>query len=197
MSNKLMLHMFSRLFLCSILTLFLTIVPNAVSGQSTGDSLYLPFIVSALSTNGPNEQEQQIAELLHNEHGQQRPYLHYSVILATVARQRATDMAQRAYMSHINPDGQGPNYLVRQAGYVLPAYYGQALDANNIESIAAGQTTAKQTWADWLASPAHRTHVLGTDPFYAAQVDYGVGYVYKAGSPYGYYWVVITAQPVP
>ena len=197
MSGRLTLHFFSRLFLGVFLAWFLTGAHVAGKDQSTGGAIYLPLIVTASSAHEPNAQEQQIAELLHNESGQQRPYLHYSVILSTIARQRCADMAQRGYMSHTNPDGQGPNYLVRQAGYVLPAYYSQALDANNIESIAAGQATATQTWAAWLGSPAHRTHVLGTDPFYAAQVDYGVGYVYKADSPYGHYWVVITAQPGP
>ena len=103
-------------------------------------------------------------------------------------------MGTRAYFSHTNPDGYGPNYLVQQAGYALPNWYSQELDANNIESIAAGYGTASAAWEGWMNSTGHRTHILGLDSFWAEQTDYGIGYAYIPGSPYGHYWVVITAR---
>ena len=118
-------------------------------------------------------------------------------VLAQVARERALDMAQRRYFSHTTPEGYGPNYLVREAGYILPSYYGVENNANNIESIAAGNSTASATWQQWMGSSPHRTHLLGLIPFFAEQIEYGIGYAYDPNSPYRYYWVIITAKPGP
>jgi uncharacterized protein YkwD len=154
---------------------------------------YLPFI--SLPACNPNHQEQQLAALMASDPGQQRPSLTCHPALAQVARERALDMVERHYFSHTNPDGYGPNYLVRQAGYVLPSYYQTAPTANNIESIAAGNPTASLTWAQWMSSSGHRRHLLGTESFFAEQVEYGIGYA--NGGFYGHYWVVITAKPGP
>ncbi len=48
-----------------------------------------------------------------------------------------------------------------------------------------------------MGSDNHRAHLLGLDPFYGAQTDYGIGYAYIPGSTYGYYWVIITAYKDP
>ena len=157
---------------------------------------YLPLIVRESSCS-LNPEEEQIARFMIEHEQQQRPSLTCHPILARVARERAEDMARRRYFSHTNPDGFGPNYLVRQAGYVLPSYYETAPGANNIESIAGGYSTAESAWQCWMNSGGHRTHLLGLDSFYAEQVEYGVGYTYDPTSPYHHYWVVITAKPGP
>ncbi len=143
----------------------------------------------------PNAQELDIANRMASASGQRRAALQFDPILAQVARERAMDMAQRRYFSHTNPDGHGVNYLVRQAGYVLPDWYPS--DGNNLESIAAGGTTAGVTWSDWMGSPDHKTHLLGGEDFFAEQTSYGVGYYEEAGTPYRHYWVVLTAPPMP
>jgi len=157
---------------------------------------YLPLVIKG-SACAPNAQEQQIALYMIEHPDQKRLSLTCHPILARVARERAEDMARRGYFSHVNPDGFGPNYLVRQAGYVLPSFYSTAPDANNIESIAAGYPTAEAVWQSWMSSYAHARHLLGLDPFYAEQIEYGIGYTYDPASPFGHYWVVITARPGP
>ena len=157
---------------------------------------YLPLVVREPSCS-LNPEEEQIARFMIEHEEQQRSSLTCHPILARVARERAEDMARRRYFGHTNPDGFGPNYLVRQAGYVLPSYYETAPDANNIESIAGGYATAEGAWQCWMGSTVHRTHLLGLSAFYAEQVEYGVGYAYDPTSPYRYYWVVITAKPGP
>jgi hypothetical protein len=142
-----------------------------------------------------NSQEQRIASLLTNSSSQQRPFVQVDPILSRVARARAADMARRRYFAHVNPDGYGPNYLVRQAGYPLPAGYDQSPGGNSIESCAAGDTTADAAWNGWMGSAPHKRHLLAQDPFYAAQTSLGVGYYYDANSEYRHYWVVITAPP--
>lgn len=157
---------------------------------------YLPFVITSLSCS-PNPQEEQIALFMIQDPEQQRPSLTCHPILTRVARERAEDMAQRRYFDHVNPDGYGPNYLVRQAGYVLPSYYDPAPDANNIESIAGGYPTPEAVWQKWTSSATHRDHLLGLHPFWAEQIEYGIGYTYDPNSPYGHYWVVITAKRGP
>lgn len=140
-------------------------------------------------------EEALIADYMVNDAGQMRPSMQLDPILARVARERAQDLATRNYFAHVNPDGFGPNALVRDAGYVLPAWWGTGATDNYIESIAAGRNTAAATWTDWMNSPSHRTHILGTDVFYQNQTSYGVGYAYSAGSTYRHYWVILTAPP--
>ena len=142
-----------------------------------------------------NAQERQIADLMQQDPGQKRAAFNCNAILARVARARAEDMATRGYFDHTNPDGFGPNYLVRQAGYALPAWYGTGTTDNFIESISAGSATAQETFTRWLASPLHRTHILAETQFYADQTNYGIGYF--AGGPTRHYWVVLTAPPGP
>ena len=142
-----------------------------------------------------NAQEQEIANQMIQASGQRRAFLQFDPILAQVARERAADMARRNYFDHINPDGHGANYLVRRAGYVLPPGY--PADGNNLESIAAGGSTASVTWSDWMGSAPHKTHLLGELDFFATQTAYGVGYYEDPAAHYRYYWVVITAPPKP
>jgi uncharacterized repeat protein (TIGR02543 family) len=142
-------------------------------------------------------QEQAIADRLISHGDQGRAFLQLDPILTRVARERAADMARRNYFGHVNPDGHGPNYLVEQAGYPLPDWWGNDARANYIESIAAGRSSASATWDDWMNSPSHRQHLLATDSFSKNQTSYGIGYAFSAGSTYGHYWVVITAPPRP
>jgi uncharacterized protein YkwD len=141
-------------------------------------------------------QERAIALFLVNAPDQQRPVLRPHPILVQVARLRAQDMARRRYFSHVSPDGTAANYLVEKAGYRLPAHYDHRIAANNIESIAAGNENPDRTWRQWMNSPPHRRHVLELDNNWA-DVHYGVGYAFDAGSPYRHYWVVLTARPGP
>jgi hypothetical protein len=158
------------------------------------ETVYLPLVMRPNTCN-PNPQEQEIANLASQHPDQGRPFMNCDPILAQVARERAVDMGTRDYFDHTNPDGFGPNYLVRQAGYGLPSWYGTANDANNIESIAAGYTTAAAAWAGWLNSAGHRTHLLAESSFWAAQTNYGIGYAYVPGSTDRHYWVFISAPP--
>ncbi|UCG26276.1 MAG: hypothetical protein JSW55_09940, partial [Chloroflexota bacterium] len=154
--------------------------------------VYLPTVDSALLCASA-KQEEEIASLARSHPGQGRPTMDCHPILAQVARERALDMGVRDYFSHVNPDGYGPNYLVRQAGYELPSWWGTDPELNNIESIAAGYQTAADAWNGWLNSPAHRRHVLGEIDFFAEQTNYGIGYAFVPGSKYGHYWVFISA----
>lgn len=138
--------------------------------------------------------ESEFADLMRNHPDQMRTKMVQNDRLTQVAEERALDMAARAYFSHTNPDGIGPNTLVEQSGYALPDWYCQDLACNNVESIAGGNGTPEDAFNNLLASAGHRSHLLGEIDFYAEQTDYGIGFVEVPGSPYTYYWAIITAR---
>lgn len=141
--------------------------------------------------------ERELAEILTHDRGQRRAHLTWNPVLAQVARARARDMAVRGYFAHVTPEGIGTNTLVERAGYHLPATYDHSLAGNNIESAAEGYASAAAAWRHWMASPHHRAHLLGLDPQFRAQTEFGIGYVLRPGSRFGSYWVVLIAEPAP
>lgn len=187
-------HIQVSLMLLMSMALFL---PTALHAEE--DAPHKIFLPVVTSTSDPvcelNEQEEALAELFRNHPDQQRTTFNCDPVLSQVARARAEDMAQRSYFNHTNPDGHGPNFLVLEAGYVLPAEYSRDAVANNIESIGAGPTNASGMWDAWMASSGHRSHLLGDHDFYAAQTDFGIGYAYVPGSTYQRYWVILSSKP--
>lgn len=141
-------------------------------------------------------EEQQLAARLTSADGQRRDRarMHADPILTAVARARAEDMAKRRYVAHVNPDGIGPNFLVRSAGYSLPVSWG-GRSANFIESIGAGYANAELAWQGWMNSSSHRTHLLASSSFFRDQTNFGVGSYTDPSSPFRRYWVIITAPP--
>ncbi len=195
-----------QMLTATLVTLLVTwLMPaHAYADPETGaHQLFLPVVTKTevVPAGEPacplNDQEKRIEELLRSHADQQRASLACNPTLAAVARARAEDMGRRAYFAHVNPDGQGPNYLVRQAGYVLPASYSQEMNGNNIESIGAGSADADGMWGAWIVSEKHSTHLLGKTNFFAEQIHYGIGFAQVPGSPYQYYWVFVSAPASP
>ncbi len=157
---------------------------------------YLPLILKPPACQ-QNSQELQIANYAINHPNQGRQTMTCHPILAQVARERALDLGSRNYFSHVNPDGHGPNFLVRQAGYQLPSWWSTDPSLNYIESIAGGYTTAESAWNAWLNSSGHRRHVLAENDFWAEQTNFGIGYAFVSDSKYGHYWIFLSAPPEP
>jgi uncharacterized protein YkwD len=163
-------------------------------------SVFLPMLMGEGEIVDPGQkgcelsaEEQSIIDHMIQADEQGRDEIHCNPILARVARARAADMAARAYFSHVNPDGHGPNYMVAEAGFELPSWYDHRDSANNLESIGGGYSTPDNVWSAWMSSPNHRVHLLGANSFYADQHEVGVGFANDPDSPFGQYWVVITA----
>ena len=187
------------------IALAILLLAVAVSPALAQQMIYIPIVAAPDQQGGGdddstsdcllNEFEATLAQAIVSHPDQRRvnPVCH--PLLAQAARAKARDMALRGYFSHTNPDGIGPNDLVRQTGYPLPDWYGSG-SVNNIESIAGGYTTPELAWTAWQNSSGHRTHLLGTDSFYAGQTAYGLGYYYNEGSPLEHYWVFLSA-PLP
>ena len=92
--------------------------------------------------------------------------------LCSAANLRAQEIS--SYFSHTRPNGSSWSTVYSEFGCKY-SYSG--------ENIAAGNSTAKATVDQWLASPGHRANILNKN-----YTKLGVGYFYSANSDYGYYW---------
>jgi uncharacterized protein YkwD len=83
--------------------------------------------------------------------------------LDRVARAHSADMASRAYLSHVTPEGVNPVGRLEQGG----------VDGFSLAAENAGQTSkadpGNEIFAGWLASPVHREN-LHAPPFNATGV---------------------------
>lgn len=156
---------------------------------------YLPLIGSgpAIVPQGDEAASELFGFLTHHPE-QRRPTLTWHDLLSRVAHYRCTDMAERDYFDHVDPEGRGPNWHVRDFGYKLPAYYHPSDDINTIESIAA-YGSPRDVWTVLLNSESHRIHLLGLNSFYAAQTMCGIGHAYVEGSRWGHYYSIISCPP--
>jgi hypothetical protein len=136
--------------------------------------------------------ELQLAALLTGD-AQRRTRLKCDPELHAFARQRATDMAERGYLSHISPERKGPNQLLLDRGYPLPPSYRGGL-SNNIESIAGGIRSSREVWRALTRSSSHRNHILGEDPEFLEQDLFGLAYHQDIHAPHVDYWVIVIAR---
>ena len=181
------------------LALLASSVPLAA--RDTGAVVPRAFLPNLTATgNCPlNPQEAAVLELMRSNAEQGRISLNCSVSLRQAAYFHAQDMIARNYFDHVSPppNSIGPNQMARNSGYILPTFYDTSATGNNVESIAAGFGTANSVWSAWMGSTGHRNHLLGLNPFYAEQIDFGIAYVYAPASTYKHYWIVITARKGP
>lgn len=115
-------------------------------------------------------------------------------ILAKVAEEKAIDMAKRNYFDHVDPDGNGINILIHEAGYTLPTSWISDPSQNNFESLAAGIRDGFSAINILISSTPHRNHILGIQPFWANCYDIGIGFVFSEVSNHSSYCVVIIAK---
>ena len=87
-------------------------------------------------------EEQEFVRILRADNRQRRADSRLHPVLQRVARERARDMARRRYFSHTNPDGDGPNVLLKRAGYQLPSWWGRPAMLIT-SSHQRGRTTAR------------------------------------------------------
>ena len=166
---------------------FITILIGilTVSLPSRGSSLEL------------NANEKALLSLVENHSGQRRQAILLDPRLSQAARGHALDMVTRGYFGHTSPEGVGPNERARRAGYPLPKWYHQNLDANNIESYfyGSGNWNSPESAFNWfLNSTIHKPHILAESSFVAAQTVVGVGYAVNPRTGVGAY-VFLSSHP--
>ncbi|HLU86114.1 MAG TPA: CAP domain-containing protein [Taishania sp.] len=132
--------------------------------------------------------ERKLLELINIERGNRRiPALKWSETLANASRYHAYDQGTQGYFSHATSDDiNGETIIVGSTFDRIKKFH-----RGNVagECIAAGNASAEQTFAQWLKSSAHANIILDHDATIA-----GIGYIQVPGSPYEYYWVIVTGN---
>ena len=123
----------------------------------------------------------------------------WSDILGRVANAKALDMANRNYFAHVDPDGNGINIKISEAGYQLNAGFLSTKSQNNFESLSAGRADMLDAIKSLIIDqgvnpPGHRQHLLGIEPFWANCYDIGIGFAQNSASDYKTYCCVIIAK---
>jgi len=110
---------------------------------------------------------------------QERTNLSLYPILSYVAHARSTDMVERNYFAHVDPDGIWPNEHVLEAGFRLPSAWSP--QSNQVESLASGFTNEVSAMNALSVSLAHLQHMRGLG-FWSNHFCFGCGYAEDAES---------------
>jgi len=105
------------------------------------------------------------------------PPLTWNERLAAAALAHSSDMAQREYFDHVDRRGTGVAERARQHGYAWRTVG---------ENIAAGQGSAQQVVAGWLASPGHCANILSPD-----FREMGAAYALNPNAAMDIYWTQV------
>lgn len=130
----------------------------------------------------------EVMRLISADQAQARPVLRCNPELTTAATWRADSLANEDYFAHCDPAGLCANDYARLAGCKLGPQYSKG---NEIESLVAGPDNPQEAYQLLMNSPPHREHLTGAGAFFGAQTDIGVATVYKPGTRYGWYTVVL------
>ncbi len=109
------------------------------------------------------------------------PALSWNGELGDAALAHSRDMAKQDYFSHRAPDGSQVSDRASRAGYSW-----QRIG----ENIAAGQGSAEQVMAGWLASPGHCSNIMNPD-----FIEMGAAYAIDKSSAAGSYWTQVFGTP--
>ncbi len=105
----------------------------------------------------------------------------YSKVLEQTIDAHVSDLWERGFFSHTNPDGEGPGDRAVRSGF-CHTYVG--------ENIAAGQKSIAQVMQAWKDSPSHDANMLEPEYVYV-----GIGFfVDPAGR---HYWGQTFAYELP
>ena len=124
-----------------------------------------------------------------------REPLVWNEILAYVAQNKATDMATRGYFSHVDPEGNGINIKLHEAGYELRPDWFEEPSTGYFESLGRGYRTLTDAINGLIIdenvpSLGHRKHLLGIGDFRRNCFDAAIGHA-RSANGIDYYCVII------
>jgi len=129
------------------------------------------------------------------------PALRWNDTLASVAAQRAEDMASNDYYSHTDKQGYGLNYYINKAGYRLDTMYLKHKRDDDFQVMIAGGWQSGDDAIGALvtdkesSSGENRKFLLAQTDFSHSLTDIGIGFVHGTkDTKYMYYTVVIMAK---
>lgn len=136
---------------------------------------------------GNSEEAIELAIAIIQDPAQQRSEIRCNGMLSAIALRKAERMAEQGIVFHNL--GGSPNSTLREAGFELPEYYGDAM-SNQVEAIAGGYVSADSVWRAFKNSETHAKHLLGQIPFYQEQDEMGIAFLKDLSAPHVEYWVI-------
>lgn len=136
---------------------------------------------------GNSDEARELASAIIRDPAQQRSEIRCNAMLSAIALDKAERMAEEGIVFHNL--GGSPNSRLREAGFELPEYYGDAM-SNQVEAIAGGYKSAGSVWRAFKGSETHAKHLLGQIPFYQEQDEMGIAFLKDLSAPHVEYWVV-------
>lgn len=136
-----------------------TAAPTATA-KPTSAPTAAPTVKPTVSpTQSPSQSEtameQEVLRLVNEERAKNGlNALTWAEDLAKVARAHSSDMINRGFFSHTNPDGESPFDRLKNAGI---SYRSAA------ENIAYGQKSAADVMNSWMNSSGHRANILNAN----------------------------------
>ncbi|MGD1854128.1 MAG: CAP domain-containing protein [Leptolyngbyaceae cyanobacterium] len=159
---------------------------TAVEAQSVampGES-HQPDAIAKNEVSDLTQRQTQLLRLM-NEARQERGLspLRFSNTLQRAAQAHVEDIVSRNFeLSHTGSDGSSVADRVRRENY---AYRSVG------ENVAAGYSSAEDTFEQWMNSRGHRENILNPD-----FSEVGMGYRISAPSTtYNHYWVLVLGRP--
>lgn len=116
------------------------------------------------------------------------PPLTWNEDLAKASRYHAYDLGSQAYFDHKSCDRINDELIEVGATFDRVKQFYSATRLSS-ENIAAGNEDVDQTFLQWKNSKGHSENIFNPESRYA-----GIGICYIPNSPYGYYWVMNTAE---
>ena len=159
------------------LTLLVQVLAIGCNGQPSSGGYPLGTLPGGNTAVVPPDAEESSFVALINRYRMQNGLsgLQISITLTQSSQWMSKDMAAGNYLDHTDSLGRDPFVRMAAFGYTQANYSG--------ENIAAGNSSAQDTFNQWKNSPAHNANML--DSAYAVL---GVGRVYDVSSNYGWYW---------
>lgn len=165
---------------------------DAPTPTNTRSTIYFPFIAIAPTptVDGLTPTCAAFLRLLLADERQEHDSLTVCPSLILSATRRATGLANGQPWSHCDRTGKCANAYAREAGCVLPEWYG---DGNQVESLAGGTSSAQAIFDALASSPKHSDHLFGRG-WFRHQTHIGIALAANPESVYRFYWVFHLAR---
>lgn len=158
------------------LVLFLSMVSTGALVAGC-DSQTEPSGLGLYSTSSALDAEESVFLTLINTYRLQNGLgpLQLSPTLIAASHWMSEDMATHNYLGHTDSLGRDLATRLSAFNFTIIGTAG--------ENVAAGNSDAQNTFAQWQNSPPHNANMLGS-----SYTQIGIGRAYDASSAYGWYW---------
>lgn len=148
----------------------------------------LPTGNEVIVSSNPENEKVMLARINKDRISKGLPPLTWNEDLAKASRYHAYDLGTQAYFDHKSCDRINGELIEVGATFDRIRKFYSATHVNS-ENIAAGHESVDATYMLWYNSKSHHQNLFNPESRYI-----GIGVCYIPDSPYGYYWVMSTAE---